>query len=94
MGSPWEHASCACVIGRDATPIMGAVPSVPGNVGLVIGPEGGLDPADLSTLADAGAVNVHLGPRTLPSRLAGAVATSLVLAAAGELDAAAAPRPA
>jgi 16S rRNA (uracil1498-N3)-methyltransferase len=93
-GLPMGTPILACVIGGDATPIMHAVPSVPADVGLVIGPEGGLDPADLSTLADAGAVNVHLGSRTLPSRLAGAVATSLLLAVAGDLDAAAAPRPA
>ena len=69
-------------------------PPVPGDVGLVIGPEGGLDAADLRTLADTGAINVHLGARTLPSRLAGAVATSLLLASSGDLDAAPAPRPA
>jgi len=84
----------ACVIGQDAVSIMRAVPEVPADVGLVIGPEGGLDAADLRTLADTGAINVHLGARTLPSRLAGAVATSLLLAGAGDLDTAAAPRPA
>jgi 16S rRNA (uracil1498-N3)-methyltransferase len=84
----------ACVISQDAVSIMGAVPPVPGDVGLVIGPEGGLDAADLRTLADTGAINVHLGARTLPSRLAGAVATSLLLASSGDLDAAPAPRPA
>jgi 16S rRNA (uracil1498-N3)-methyltransferase len=84
----------ACVITQDAVSIMRAVPDVPADVGLVIGPEGGLDAADLRTLADSGAINVHLGARTLPSRLAGAMATSLLLAAAGDLDIAAAPRPA
>jgi 16S rRNA (uracil1498-N3)-methyltransferase len=84
----------ACVIRQDAAPILSAVRATPAAVGLVIGPEGGLDGADLRTLDDAGAVLVHLGSRTLPSRLAGAVATSLLLAAAGDLDAAAAPPPA
>jgi 16S rRNA (uracil1498-N3)-methyltransferase len=93
-GLPTGTRVLACVIGRDAAPIMSAVPVVPAHVGLVIGPEGGLDPADLTTLADAGAIHVHLGARTLPSRLAGAVATALLLAAAGDLDMAAAPRPA
>ena len=59
----------------------------------MIGPEGGLDVTDLRGLDDAGAVTVHLGSRTLPSRLAGAVATSLLLAGAGDLDAAAARPP-
>ena len=84
----------ACVIRQDATPILSVVPPPPADVGLVIGPEGGLDATDLRTLDHAGAVTVHLGSRTLPSRLAGAVATSLLLAAAGDLDAAAAPPPA
>ena len=83
----------ACVIRQDAAPILRAVPAAPADVGLVIGPEGGLDVTDLSVLDDAGAITVHLGPRTLPSRLAGAVATSLLLARAGDLDAAAAAPP-
>lgn len=83
-----------CVIGQDAVPIMSAVPAPPADLGLVIGPEGGLDAADLSALIESGATNVHLGARTLPSRLAGAVATSLLLGAAGDLDAAVRPRPA
>ncbi len=81
----------ACVIAEDSAPILRAVPSPPADVGLVIGPEGGLDVTDLRLLEAAGAVKVHLGSRTLPSRLAGAVATSLLLAGAGDLDAAAAP---
>ena len=84
----------ACVIGPGAVPIMHAVPAPPAGVGLVIGPEGGLDAADLLALAESAATSVHLGTRTLPSRLAGAIATSLLLAAAGDLDAAVSPRPA
>jgi len=83
----------ACVIRADAVPILGAVPPPPANVGLVIGPEGGLDDSDLEVLGEHGAVIVHLGTRTLPSRLAGAVATTLLLAGAGDLDDLAAPRP-
>lgn len=83
----------ACVIGEDAAPILSAVPAAPADVGLVIGPEGGLDTTDLRLLDDSGAVTVHLGSRTLPSRLAGAVATSLLLAGAGDLNDAPAPPP-
>jgi 16S rRNA (uracil1498-N3)-methyltransferase len=63
-------------------------------VALVIGPEGGLDSADLSLLRDAGATCVHLGQRVLRARLAGVVAVSVLLAAAGEMDAAVASWPA
>jgi 16S rRNA (uracil1498-N3)-methyltransferase len=83
----------ACVIGADTVPILSAVPPPPAAVGLVVGPEGGLDPTDLGVLAEAGAVCVHLGSRTLPSRLAGAIATSLLLAGAGDLDHVAPPVP-
>jgi 16S rRNA (uracil1498-N3)-methyltransferase len=83
----------ACVIREDGAPILSAVPAAPADVGLVIGPEGGLDTRDLRVLDDSGAITVHLGSRTLPSRLAGAVATSLLLAGAGDLNEAPAPPP-
>jgi 16S rRNA (uracil1498-N3)-methyltransferase len=84
----------ACVLRQDGVPIATAVPAVPAQIAVIIGPEGGLDAADLSLLGEYGAIAVHLGPRTLPSRLAGAVATSLLLAASGDLDHAAAAPPA
>jgi 16S rRNA (uracil1498-N3)-methyltransferase len=90
---PPGGAVLACVARADAAPIFGAAPAPPADVGLIIGPEGGFDDADLSLLDDAGAAWVHLGPRTLPSRLAGAVATALLLAGAGDLDVTAEPPP-
>jgi 16S rRNA (uracil1498-N3)-methyltransferase len=83
----------ACVINEDARPVVGAGPAPPADVAVVIGPEGGLDVADLRLLEASGAITVHLGPRTLPSRLAGAVATSLLLARSGDLDAGSAAAP-
>jgi 16S rRNA (uracil1498-N3)-methyltransferase len=61
-------------------------------VALVIGPEGGLAPTEIELLCQAGAEMVHLGPRVLPARRAAVVAAGLLLARAGDLDAAA-PRP-
>jgi 16S rRNA (uracil1498-N3)-methyltransferase len=90
---PTDARILACVIGQGAAPILRAVPEPPVAVGLVIGPEGGLDAADLRLLDGSGAILVHLGRRVFPSRLAGAVATSLLLAGAGDLDAVAAPAP-
>ena len=55
-------------------------------IALVVGPEGGLGPADIAELHGAGAMEVHLGPRVLRTRLAGAVALGVLLARAGELD--------
>jgi 16S rRNA (uracil1498-N3)-methyltransferase len=83
----------ACVAHRDAAPITTATPQPPNQVGLVIGPEGGFDDIDVTLLDKAGAAWVHLGPRTLPSRLAGAIATTLLLARAGDLDHPAEPVP-
>jgi 16S rRNA (uracil1498-N3)-methyltransferase len=83
----------ACVIRSDSTAIHAAATTSSPEIALVIGPEGGLDDADLEALAAAGAAYVHLGPRTLPSRLAGAVATALLLAGAGDLDSTAEPPP-
>ena len=83
----------ACVIRPEATALLAAARTLSAEVTLVIGPEGGLDDADLEALSGAGAAYVHLGPRTLPSRLAGAVATALLLAGSGDLDSTAEPLP-
>jgi 16S rRNA (uracil1498-N3)-methyltransferase len=83
----------ACVSHPDAVPILVAGQALSTRVALVIGPEGGLDTTDLGVLEELGAAWVHLGPRTLPSRLAGAVATALLLAGSGDLDAVARPVP-
>jgi len=54
---------------------------------LVVGPEGGLSPAEAGRLREAGAEMVHLGPRVLPARRAAAFAAGLLLSRAGDLDA-------
>jgi 16S rRNA (uracil1498-N3)-methyltransferase len=90
---PAGAAVVVCVSHPDATPILEAARSLSAQVALVIGPEGGLSEIDLAVFVELGAAMVHLGPRTFPSRLAGAVATSLLLAGAGDLDSAAEPLP-
>lgn len=82
-----------CAARDDAAPIATVALGGHASIGLVIGPEGGLDAADFDVLDAVGATYVHLGPRTFPSRLAGAMATSLLLAATGDLDTAASPVP-
>jgi 16S rRNA (uracil1498-N3)-methyltransferase len=59
-------------------------PAVP--VAIAIGPEGGFDGAELDHLRAAGAAEAHLGPRIVRSRLAGAIATSVLLALCGDLS--------
>jgi 16S rRNA (uracil1498-N3)-methyltransferase len=50
-----------------------------GKVVVIVGPEGGVSPAEASALAAAGAVGGHLGPTVLRTSTAGAVAVSVLL---------------
>ncbi len=54
-----------------------------GEIVLVVGPEGGISPAESAGLAAAGAIPVRLGPSVLRGSTAGAVAAALVLSACG-----------
>ena len=54
-------------------------------VSILIGPEGGYDPAEVERATAAGAVVVTLGQRVLRSETAGLVAATLVMQACGEL---------
>ncbi len=49
------------------------------NIGLVIGPEGGLTEMELETITGQGGISVHLGRRRLRSESAAAVALTLLL---------------
>ncbi len=53
---------------------------------LLVGPEGGFDQAELQRLATLGARQVSLGPRNLRTALAGAIALTVLLARAGDLE--------
>jgi 16S rRNA (uracil1498-N3)-methyltransferase len=54
-----------------------------GEIVLVIGPEGGVSPAEAAELTAAGTVPVRLGPSVLKGSTAGAVAGALVLSGSG-----------
>jgi 16S rRNA (uracil1498-N3)-methyltransferase len=55
----------------------------PGEIVLIIGPEGGIGPAERGSLTAAGAVPARLGPSVLRGSTAGAVAGALVLSRSG-----------
>jgi len=57
----------------------------PDHVSVVIGPEGGLSPAELHALEARGVVTATLGPRILRTETAGPVAAALILYAYGSL---------
>jgi 16S rRNA (uracil1498-N3)-methyltransferase len=54
-----------------------------GDIVVIVGPEGGLSPAETASLAAAGAVPARLGPAMLRTSSAGAVAVALVQAGCG-----------
>lgn len=54
-----------------------------GSLVAIVGPEGGLSPAELAALTAAGAVGAHLGPTVLRTSTAGVVAASVMLSRAG-----------
>ncbi|MGH7687125.1 MAG: RsmE family RNA methyltransferase [Candidatus Dormibacteria bacterium] len=83
----------ACVADERAIPIETFTVGDTATVACMIGPEGGLGARDLLELNAHDATTVHLGPRIVPSRLAGLVAVSLLLARNGDLDSAPEPAP-
>jgi 16S rRNA (uracil1498-N3)-methyltransferase len=52
---------------------------------VAVGPEGGFDPAEEESAADAGFKILDLGPLRLRADLAGAVACALIFHASGDL---------
>jgi 16S rRNA (uracil1498-N3)-methyltransferase len=54
-----------------------------GEIVLIVGPEGGVSPAETQAMVHAGAVPARLGPTVMRSSSAGAVAAALALAGSG-----------
>lgn len=77
-------AACAIMLDPDADTALSAL-SLPraGEVLLVVGPEGGISPAETAALTEAGAVAAHLGPTMLRASTAGAVAAAVLLSRLG-----------
>lgn len=77
-----EAGGVALVLHEDASTRLDevALPAA-GDVALVVGPEGGIDPGELDAFADAGARVVRLGPTVLRASSAGPAALAVLLAA-------------
>lgn len=72
-------ADAAFVLHEEAgASLAGAAIPAEGTLVLVVGPEGGIDPAERAQLAAAGAVEAGLGPTVLRSSFAGAAAVVAV----------------
>lgn len=77
-----HEADRALVLHEDAArPLVGSVGTGAGSVVIVVGPEGGISPAELERFRAA--TPVRLGPSVLRTSTAGVVAVSLVLAESG-----------
>ena len=60
--------------------------SAQGPILVIIGPEGGLSPSEVSSFQDAGAHVVHLGPEVLRTSSAGLAAVAVISALTGRWD--------
>ncbi len=77
-------ASLAVILDPDAPVALHQLrPPGTGQIVAIVGPEGGISPAEAAGLASAGAVSARLGPGILRTSTAGAVAAALLLSAAG-----------
>jgi 16S rRNA (uracil1498-N3)-methyltransferase len=79
-----SSAASAVILAADAAVPLSrlALPSS-GDVVLVVGPEGGISPAERSALTAAGAIEARLGPTVLRTSTAGAAATAVLLSRCG-----------
>jgi 16S rRNA (uracil1498-N3)-methyltransferase len=93
-----EPAALAVLLDPAAEVPLPAVPLPDrGQILVIVGPEGGVSPAEHAALTAAGAIPASLGPTMLRTSTAGLVAASVLLSRSGRWDAPAAepgPRPA
>lgn len=79
-----EAAALTVVLEPDAAaPLSTLAVQKAGSIVLVVGPEGGVSPAERAALAEVGAVEARLGPTVLRTSTAGAAATAILLARTG-----------
>jgi 16S rRNA (uracil1498-N3)-methyltransferase len=79
-----KSAALAVLLDPGAGITLSALPlPSSGDLVVIVGPEGGLSPAETAALTEAGAAAAHLGPTVLRTSTAGVVAASVVLSRAG-----------
>jgi len=79
-----ETASLTIVLEADAPAPLSTLPlPETGSIVLVVGPEGGITPAERAALANADATEARLGPTVLRTSTAGAAATAVLLTRTG-----------
>jgi len=77
-------AALAILLDPDAAEPLGSVP-LPGSgdIVVIVGPEGGISPAEAAAITGAGAASAHLGPTVLRASTAGALAAAVLLSRSG-----------
>lgn len=75
-----RRADAVLVLHEDAQLPIGEFDVPPGEVVVVVGPEGGISPEELAAFQDAGAQAVRLGPTVLRASNAGPTALAILLA--------------
>ena len=77
-------ATCAIVLEPGATQALSRLPvPVSGHIVLVVGPEGGISPAEMAAFTAAGAIPARLGDSVLRTSTAGAVGAAVLMTATG-----------
>lgn len=75
-----NHATCAFVLHESGNePLSSALLPVSGEILLIVGPEGGINPSELTAFSDAGARIVRMGNTVLRTSTAGVAAASAIL---------------
>jgi 16S rRNA (uracil1498-N3)-methyltransferase len=77
-------AACAVVLeAAAAIPLSRLALPFPGEIVLVVGPEGGISPDERAALGAAGAIEARLGPTVLRTSTAGTAAAAVLLSRSG-----------
>jgi 16S rRNA (uracil1498-N3)-methyltransferase len=80
-------AALAVLLDPGAATVLSALPlPAGGEIVVIIGPEGGVTPAEASAFAGGGVVRAHLGPTVLRTSSAGVAAAAVVLSRCGRWD--------
>jgi 16S rRNA (uracil1498-N3)-methyltransferase len=79
------NSDCRLLLDFAGVPPQAALKSAPASIGILLGPEGGLNPAEIERAQRTGFTNVSLGPRVLRTETAAISAVAIAQALAGDL---------
>ena len=80
-----SNSECRLLLDFEGIPLQAALKSTPGSIGIILGPEGGLNSSEIHQAQQAGFTNVCLGPRVLRTETAAISAVAIAQALVGDL---------